>query len=713
MKHIRIAVDAPVLQASINLTHYATSYQIAKFPDFSNIDNIIHESIDNEINLLDYRVELDISDDDTVYIRNKYHFKDIDNNIKNSNWSRITPVSGLQKGFKLSNSMVVTPKVSYSISKNNIMLRTEPMRMYTGVGIHLSTSWKIITTDNKVVYNRVKDSDNLTMLIIPNTLDLDKGYTVEVIHHTTTNNDSLPGKLFIFEYNKYHNILDIEFIGNMVIDRKFFYKIKLFTYGFKHIDIEIRDIRNNVVKSIYNSNDYSGYILLDDMLVDNEYVVYSRITLNNNEVINYREVYRGYLHSNKLVVCNNTDYLNKFSYGTDMITGGEVTFTTREHYDNTILLPDPYSDNIGVYEYTDNVFTKLFNIYIGSGNKRDINIIPLPTGDILVNYYENSIGNKYVILNYNPIKLTYGIHNTFIRPNEFGSTANNGSLIVTNDNIAYYVANEEDETNLSIYSLDIYNGTFTKVNDLPFTAITNVSLVTDCDNNIYIFGGSISHTVDDDFRAVYTRENNNIYKYNINTNTFEIVAVFPDYYSINIYSIQSFLRKDGKIVMFNSVSSGTELGNHNTLVFNPKTYGFELYDTDNNLNIPFKSNIVFNNGNILRVSRILQDPQKVMTYIANTLIDSEVVDITDTVNVNTNLVVNSGENITVFNPYNYDSINISGTGTLTWDDNGTIRVFTSDILVVTRDTSMTQAEYDAGGWSEVFILTDVRFVIEN
>lgn len=724
MKNIRISIDAPILPTNSGLTHSATSYQIAKFPDFNNPEFIIKESLLDDVNLLEYRTELEIDNEDTIYVRTKYHFIDANDVEKQSNWSRITPINGNQKGFKLSDVIINTPIISYEIISNNIKVTTSEMKMYVGSGSHISTSWRITDSDGHIVYDRKEDKDNLTNIVINNILKDGKSYVIEAKHHNSTYNESNYGRKLLMNYNTDYNLYDLELLGDITKDRKQYFKLKLYTTNFLNMNIEVRDISGTVIKSLYNTSTLVNYITLDNMNLYSSYEIFVRIKLTDGNITSYKKVYSNILNKNMLVKHNPfIEYLNKYDYTNDYLTNGISASSAREMYDGKILSTDYLTNTISLYKFENTSLIKLKEVIsLGSELTIDyVNILPLHNGDIVINYsttdsqnYNKSIFKKY---SYDPIKLILTEVNSITRNNELYSTSLNNSAVVSDEDYIYYIPSTEVvgdvKVNLSLYRLRVGSFVFEKVTDLPFNAIRNVSIFRDNNNGIYVVGGSYEDKYTAENELYWTRDNNSIYKLNTSNSTLEEITALPTEYSTSIYCMHSFLRRDGKIVIFNSVHNGESLGNHDVLIYDTESNNFEIGNIDNNLNIPFRNNIILLNGNIVRISSLPNDPQKSFTYICNTKTLSDLNIVNDTIELITDLVVNDGEIINIESAYNYDTITIIGTGILKWVDKESVREFTSSDLIVTRNTVMTQAEFDAGNYSNVFVLDGVTFVVEN
>ena len=233
MKNYVIVIDKPNMIPGSG-KHTATSWEIRSTPDMESKTNLIHHSYRNATNLYEYRINLDLTNDDVIYVRSKFHFGD-----KESKWSNPVPVKGEQKGFKLSNIVVCTPIVSYEFDVksdrvNQLVLRASEMNIFIGYGNHLSTSWIITDSDGKVVYERLEDKDNLNELSIGlDILDLSKTYVVKVKYHTDTNGTSRYGRCIISEGHVQGSLFDMRLLTPPIVGRTCTAEVILKTINFK------------------------------------------------------------------------------------------------------------------------------------------------------------------------------------------------------------------------------------------------------------------------------------------------------------------------------------------------------------------------------------------------------------------------------------------------------------------------------------------------
>lgn len=721
-KRIRIAVGKPILPEDSGIVHTGTSYQVAKFPDFNNPENIVYEELNNELNLLNLYVTLDVTNIKNLFIRTRYHFTKNDGTVIDDNWSRVIPINSKQKGFKISNVIVDTPVVSFETNDTHLTIKTSPFNMYFGPGEHKATSWRVRDNNNVIIYDRPEDKDNLDSILLHDILEFGKSYILEAKHHNDVNNESNWGKIPLLNYVNNYNLFDLELIGDLTLNRKQYFKLKLYTASFYSLDIEVRSSRGEVVHSLYDSRKLVNFITMNNMFVNQAYEVYARIKFTDGKYTEYKMVYRNLLNDNHTVEYNPfTKYLDAYSKTNSYFTNGMSASNTEELYDGNVIFTDYFTDTLNLYRYNGKDLVKLKELaQLESELIVDyINVKQLRSGDIIVNYmctkpgnYKNSV---FKIFNYDPIKLELTLRHTIERPLEKYSTSINNSLVIDkNDNVYYIPASEVnangDAIPLSLYKLDPRTGVITKMQTLPNGIMKNATIVLDIDDIVYILGGSTEDHIINDVEKTWIRDNDIIFRYNITINKIEEYRSLQGIMDNNIYCIHPVLRRDGVIALFNAVHNGPAVGDNSVVlydVFNDRIYKSEI---DNSYDVPFRSFIVKNSGDIVRISALERDPQISMTYIANTMKLSEIEDVDDIVH-NKNLVVNDGETITIESAYNYDSITIVGTGKLVWMDKDVARTITSSTYIATRNGSMTREQWEALEYSDLLVLDGVNFVI--
>lgn len=732
LKKIKMTTTEMVFPPNSGLKHTATSWQISKSIDFDIRENIMVESLNDTVNLLEYKTNIDIDDNTPLYGRHMMHISKNGVPVQVT-WSRICPFNSNMKGIKINNFMVRTPRIEATVKESALDVVGNNFSMFSGTGDHYSTHWALRSSYGEDVFVRNNDRTNLTTLHLDNIIESNKAYVVEAKYVNEFNNESFRGKDLILNFSSDLELFEIDLPEEFIADRKFYYRIKLYTSQHIKHDIEIRDRDGNVVKSKYNVNELVDYFMLDNMKVYNEYHVFGRITFEDGKVTPYKEVYSALLLPNTVTPYKPfVEYLGMLDKGSYYPTGGMVCFTTRETYDGKIFIPAFEGDKLNIYQAFTNKIQKIsmvilkdvYNFYY-EAHMDHINILQLPNHDIIVDLVSyDTIGHKWTKFYkfaWNPIKLEFTLEGELQRENEKYCTAIANSIGVLNDNTIVYVPGFYTETKNEVRSLlplIIVNSDTMTIKEtiaLPFDAKYNVSLVVDKDDNIFIFGGSEENKYDKAHNNAeyWERANNNVYKFDIETKEFEEVAELPAEWSTDISVMQAFLRLDGKIAIFNATYSGPGIVSQDTLVFDPSNYTFAIEKTDMDWDIPFRSNVVYRNGNIGRVSYKTLDPQKSYTYISNTKNEDTIVKIEGSDKDVTDLVVDDGKIVNLEDLYPYDTITIKGTGLIRWFRPQGIVELTSADLIVTRDKTMTELEFENGRYRNVLVLEGVDFTVES
>jgi hypothetical protein len=723
MRTIRLHVETPNINSALPILHTGTSWQVSKDDAFT--DNLlIANSLNDVINLTSYDVSIDNSIVGTLYVRTMYHFSD----SSTSGWSNIVPFDSLQIGLKVSSSAISTPKVSYELDydgniEGHLVINASKFQLFTGVGNHESTTWIITDTDGKVVYERKNDKDNLTSFTVDlGEMSLNKIYLIKVQYNSTNKNSSNFGITSFTIYNNDSGIFDITTPFPLVPEQWLYFVLKVFTSKFKTVDIIIRDDLGDIVASNYDQTSKTPRIYTGVLRPNIKYTVQARIKLIDGSVTKYRTVFKSVIKNNQLIeFSDNISYLDAYTYTQPLVLNSTVIQSTSQFYNGTIFGVKNNDTNIYRYVISNKQLLEVGTLLsiVGTKDPLDIpffNFIPLNSGRLLVDYSLDVNHNKYkksrfTLYDYNTITHELTEINTVIRENERYSTGMSTSAAVVNHNEVYYVPTLEldsqgNEINLSLKKLNTETMEITIVKPLPFNATRYVSLVSVDTDTILAIGGSNTFETLNDVN-VFTRTNNDIWKYKISTDTWTNVGTLPIDISKYIYNFQLYTRRDYKVVIFNASEVGPEVSNQRTILLDTTDYTIVHNDNDHADSMEYLNSIVLRNGDILRVSSNVKDPQKVYTYVSNTY--TTTVDIA-TVDATTDLVVNAGQLITIENPYMYNSITIEGTtyadsGTLHWIDGNLLRTYTFRDLILTRDRNISEATGDKK-WDSITLLLD-------
>lgn len=732
-RKLQVTLERPLLDNQTSVL--ATSYQVSRLPDFNKTEYIIVNDIEDTKNLFYKEFPINIDKYETLYVRTKFHYSDIK---YQDDWSPIVPLKGEQVGIKLSGTIVSTPKVNTSISYDNIntgeiIVTTSDMRLYSGAGIHKSSSWILADIDGNEIYKRLKDEDNLTSFNIDARLIKPaKAYIMKVRHHTDTNADSNYGKSIIITSTDETSLFDIKMYYDLMPNRWMYFELYPYTNKFKSCDIIIVDEFDNIITENLLQATRTPKLYTDNLKPYYRYTIKARIKLTNGEYSSYKTVYSGIIKDNNLIDYKyNLKYLDKFTYTQPFMFNGLSVQTSRELYTGDILLTKNNDSGIYRYALTDNKLMELEKIIDISNNQLDLpytNIIPLYSGRVVINYASDKDNEHYrksifKLYDYNPVTRSLVELRTLTKNNERYSTSVSNSACAMYDGDIYYIPNMESDDNkdnyinLKLKIIDTETFTSNISIELPFNAITNVSMCAIDHENILILGGSTKSIFLDNKISSYKRDNDDVYIFNTKTRLFNKVASLENI-DKDYYNFQMSQRRDGKIVLFNAVETGPKVGDQRTIVIDPKTFIININDNDYGDNVKYNSLLSLNNGDMMRISNLEVDPQKIFTYVSDTYSINQLVD-NVTIRHIEDLVVPAGKVVTIESPYRYKSITIQGTsmedtGLLQWLDGNIIREFRYRDLLIARNTEDNRnLYYPIKDYDSITVLEDIEYSVIN
>lgn len=732
-KVIKITVPKPILVENVGITHIATSYQVSLTPRFDvNNNDIVYESLEDTVNLLVKTFPVSLNSFSTLFVRTKYHYS----TGSYENWSNIIPLKSDNVGIKLSGTVLQTPDVKYELSYDEdntyINITTTDMKLYAGAGNHISTTYIVTDIYGKEYYRRENDTNNLTSILIDgNFIKSGKNYIIKVKQFTDTNSESLFGKCMLLVNTAETKLFDIEMPYKLVPKKWLYFNLTSFTNSFLNVDIIIEDDFGNTVASNLAQRTKTPRIFTGNLDMYFKYTVKARIRLIDGEYTSYRKVYSGIVTDNELIDYRyNLPYLNKFTFTQEILLNGLTNQVTRETYAGDIFLIKNNDNFIYRYGVVDGILQELDKSIPLSSLALDLpftNITPLHDGRILANYASDLYLGKYrssvlKLYEYNPISKRLIETKTKTLNNEIYATSVSSSLVSLDSGTVYYIPSEEIDgsgknVNLSMKLFDLETFSVKEYIPLPIDVKFHVSLLALDKENIMLIGGSEQTLLENNIES-FVRSNEDIYVYNTISKTWTKVATLPIAVPVDLYSVHPVMRKDNKIVLFNSVETGDQVGNQNTINIDPKTWNITYSENDYLDLVKYTTTVALNNGDIIRISSRETDPQKVYTYISNTLALNEIKENT-ILNVISDLVIPKGKVVTIESPYRYNSITIQGTtpedsGVLQWLDGDVMREFRYRDLIITRDTVVNRNLYlPIDTYDSITILEDVGYGVDN
>ncbi len=720
LKRIRISVLAPTLLPN-NLVHYATIFKISKSIDFTGVDVIINST--ETTNLYDNNFTVDIKEDDNLYVVTQYVYKEVDTNgvvlkdidgndiIKLGTPSRISSVRGNQEGVKISDTIVETPTViigssyKYNID-GNIMLKTSDFKMFSSSGIHKASTWIIKDLSGKILFKREYDLDNLTSIILGDEFKLEDNFIVYACHHSSTNADSnygLKENIISNELPKYK----VKPINKFIVGRHLYFNVELFNKRFKNLNLDIKDV-NGVITNI---NNISKTILKVDTSDFIEKVNYEfKFTFTSENDIDTEVIVNLFSHGYKDLYDKNKVYLDAYNYIGLLLTNGEVNNFSYELSNGSIILQKNITDYIVNSQFNNNSIIYLNNISTITTEDvytPNVYVNELLNGDVIICYKDNLGDVKIGLFTLDPINNILTKKSESILESQEPLSYSGGVTIVKND--VYYIDYNTSPVKLVKYNPYTSDKTYYA---LPYTALHGIGLATNLDGNIIIAGGT--DTAISDYNTIHNRINNKAYLFNTTTNQYnEIGSDILQTLPVEIFQFHMVYRHDNKITLFNNVGDTNYdiVGDQTTYVLD-----FTNNTLDNKLNdhldkIPYNNTIVLRNGDVIRFSNLVKDPQKMYLYISDSMNADGIVDNNTLVYDANKIVIESGETLHIDKPCMYDSIKVNPGGYVTLGDDAKTK-YDSTVLLVTRDMVLTQLEFEAAHYSMVYkICSDARFIL--
>lgn len=744
LKRIRISVIAPTLLPN-NLVHYATNFKISKSIIFSGDDLIVDKT--ETVNLYDENFTVDMLEDDNLYIVTQYIYKVVDENgvvqqdtngediIKYGTPSRISSIRGSQEGVKISDTIVSTPTVIIGASylynlDGNVMLKTSDFKMFSSSGLHKASSWVVKDVSGNTIFKREYDLDNLTSIILPDNIKLEDNFIVYVRHHSDTNADS--------NYGMKENIISNELpkfnvtnINKFIVGKYLYFNVELLNKRFKSIKLVISlngvevDILENITSSLIKVStvgftekvnyDFDFYITSE-----NGIIVPVRVTLFSH---NYKDLFEY------------KTYLDEYDYLGLLFTNGNTSNFSYQLSNGSILLQKNDTNYVVDSQVTDTTILYLDSVI--TLEERNINypnlyVNELLNGDIVI-YYKNYEGHDFInVYGLNPEDNRLTLINSMKLDNKLDDsiTFSGGITVIEND--IYYVEYTGVEavlkkiSNYEAYPYTDIGGyntmTIEYIATLPYNVKHGVGITSDMNGNIIIAGGTDNDV--NDYNIMHKRKNDKAYIFNtkeprVLENSVEVwnfkeigIDILQDVPE-EIYQFHMVYRHDGKITMFNNINNinYTVIGDQSTYILDHINKTLDSRMNDHLDKLPYTNTIVLRNGDVVRFTSMIKDPQKMYTYVADSMVVDDINDDNTLMYDPTKIIVLNGERVHIPKPCMYDSITINPGGLVTLGDDMET-TYDSTVLIITRDMVLTQGEFRFANYSMVYkACSDARFIL--
>lgn len=715
---IKLGVDAPLI-GNPNVVLQATSWEVSEIPAFNIESKIVHRTLNDSVNLLSKTIEHDLDEYTTLYFRAKYHF-----NIGNSSWSKTIPINLDHTGIKMSSNVINTPGISINISDdvNDEVLKVtgSDFSLFTGTGNHRHTDWVLKSTQDEIIYTSLEDSSNLSKIDIPlSYIESGKIYMMEVTYVSTIGDRSNTGRQLVSLSTESSKLFEMETECKLIPERWMYFKLFVYTSNYISVDLIITDKYGNVVNQSLNQTSRNPRIFTENVITGGLYNVKARLNTLGGNKTDYKTIYTGVCSPKEYIDIDGTTYIDDYDYLHSYTMGGATHQVSVQLECGDIILSKVGSDKLFLNRYDGDRIVEIKELATlddrSINHSNPVNIIPLPNGNIVVDYVLSSESGKnnipvFKVYEYNPYSRTLLLNKSFDRLDEYYNTAISASAIGMSDNNVWYIphALRDNAGNYLNLTMRVFDTNINPDNELieitlPVSVESHMSLVTVDFESLYLIGGAGSG---DTYR---TKTNNLVYTYDVVNSQFSSVANLSAYTDIDNYNYHAMPRKDGLIALFNSVTRGAHLDNQDVLVFNPSDNSITTHYIDVPDNIPYTNTLRLINGDIVRITSNTIDPQNVYRYVADS-INANDVDTGGVIEPNLHLHVLDGEVIVIESPYTYESITIDCDGELRWNDGGTLRTFFCNDLIITRDTDVSYNVCEGvPDYNSITVLEDVTY----
>jgi len=708
-------------------THEATSWQLSTFPDFSHKSFVGKTSLFDKDNKTTITLDIDNVRDNAVYFRYALFYSD----GTTSGWSdtikRAADTTQPMIDRVLIETPVCTKTLDYAADTNGaLVISIPPISYYSGTGSHDKTEWRVGDKLDTEVFSKVSSTELTSVSVPVSYLEDDHSYTVSAKYIDANGNVSGTG-LSVFDTQIMNGVYFkvAQLPAGLQETQKAFFKVLPLTTNFESYDLLLSTITGTKLAEVKGQKTITPSITLPENTGNVPVTVQCKLNFKDGSTTAYTLIYSATVSGFNIInIDKSMVYLGKYSYAGNISLNGITAQSSYQLGDGSIILGKANSSKLFRYTYVNDALVEegpIFDLGLDSHIVLQyFTLIPLYNGNLLVNYGANTATledqhSVFIEFSYNSASKTLTKVNEYSFDQFWLSSAVSSSLVSIFGGGVYFVpaaAVDENEAyvKLSLQKLDMATGTLTS-QDLPFEAYKHVTLVPYSATKFLVLGGTQSSTVVNGYFA-WSRTNNDIYLYDTATSSFSLLLSLPDTLPIEIYNFQGYLRRDGKVVLFNATRTGLSQGDQKSYVIDLdlKTVTVELNDHTIDI-LPYRTTIPLNSGDFIRISTNTKDPQFVYTYISNTKTENDLVSNPNPLTPVINLVVNNGEVIDVEDLQLYESVTINGTGVLNWQYNDAVKTFTSADYIITRDTTISSADFNAGGYSDVYKLYNAELTI--
>lgn len=555
------------------LDHVSTSWQISDKTDFSIIMDEVVESTDF-LNI--FRTNIVIPIGKEYYGRSKRHFS----NDSSTDWiGPIKIISNLSGDNIDIKPEVYIEEPSVILVDDNVndkvIIRSGSFRCKDDG--HKSTSWVLKDGVGNILYRSMYNSINKKELILDKNLIGNNNTNVliaEVCHISTNDYESHFGS-YRLELNKFN----FEVISNtnfISVNEDYIFKFKIIN-GVSILTkyVIFNDIGTKIQEGIFTTG-------VERIIVDRSKLKPNttyRINIYSDALPNDVNVTTFYTNTNESIfkIDKKYKYENKY-YVTTTTINDFKTCMVEQFIDNGIALIHGPTNDLNIFHFNKRnesltVSDLIADFLVTNITDNEIVVKVIDNNTILIDSKDMDGKPTFKIFDY-----TYGkLIKTVVRADEVSNGFNTNNITIDSNNKVYYFA---DVNGIVVFRcLDVTTGSIITLSSRSDLTSLGANLVyIGNDRIVSLSGSALKHLV---------------YLYDISDDVWYDVNIVPEGY--RDLPLTSFLRKDGKVISFN-----TSNGTNDVLLFDPKDNSIKIITNDLDDTIDLNSTVRLRDGEFLR-----------------------------------------------------------------------------------------------------------------
>lgn len=572
-----ITLRIPPWIENTGLDHLYTTWQISDTIDFINI---LDESVRDSVFVDVFYSNVVVPIGEEYYARSKRHFS----NGGETDWDGPIKLLPSEAGDTLDikpETVIEEPSIKIEIDEinNEYVLKAGSFRCNSDG--HLATNWILKNGLGNVLFRSIDDKLNLKSIKIKRD-DLNIGnsnHLVAEVSFISTNEFQSPFGSYKMGLNKF----SFEVMSNT----NFIPIHEDYEFKFKSLK---KDDEYNLTKYVVRNQ--SDEIIQEAVFdVNDERIIIERELLRSKSTY-YIDFYQSDLpndiktitfYTNRNSSIYKTDHRFKYleEYEDLGIMVDELKQITSEQFkDNGIPMTTGSDKEIKLYNYDRRFETVTVSDLAMSFIKRPIlnnkgaNLTILDSDRFMIDSQTSPNGDmEFKVYDYNYHELL----TSEVRTDEYVTNALTNNIVVDNEQMVYYFASTSNGNKFRSFNPE--TGEIKDLKVRPDLASMDANLAYIGNDLLMSFNGSV--------------DNNLAYIYDISTDTWLDVTVVPE--KFRDLTMQTFLRKDGKVASFNTGNDTNDV-----LVFDPKDYTFETKINNLDDTIDLDSTVRLRNGEFLR-----------------------------------------------------------------------------------------------------------------